>query len=157
MFYDPGKEDPSYKKKFEPLFKFGAPRDIITAFDIKEKIYVKVFKNLIECVVLEGSNQFDLAMLTWLLLHTEGHLFVNVPTPTEPKKLLHLHNVVRNDKVENVTSIITSSITLYPCHIVLQTKFQTYNSIFNSPVINKHGLARIYKQVRNSRLEDQSG
>jgi hypothetical protein len=155
--YIPGKEDPKWNASWEPLFKFGAPRDIVTAFDIKEKIFVKVFNNLIECVVLEGANQYDLAMLAWLLLHTEGHLFVNVPTQMEPKRLLHITNVKADSKVMDTTSKMTSSITKYPCHFVLQAKFQTYNSIFNSPVIHRHGLARIYKEVRNKVLEAQAG
>lgn len=144
------------KSKWQPMFKFGAPRDTITQFNINEHVYVKVFKSLIECVCLKGTIQDDLTLLAWLLLHCKGHLFVNLPTPTEPKKLFHIHNLQPTNKVQNVTVLLSSHVNKISTHFVLQCQFQTYNSIFNSEIINKHDLARIYHKLSTEMMELQT-
>lgn len=143
----PPAEDPDYKETWSPLFKFGAVPDIVTEFNIKEKIWFRVYRNLVEVVIVEEANQTQIAMAAWFLAHAEGHLLVNTPVPDDPKKLLHITNIELNSKISSIALAMTGAIMAYPCHFVHETKFHTANSIFGSAIINKYALRRLYDQL----------
>ena len=137
-----------------PLFRFGAPRDLIVGLvNVKDRVMFKVFSNLVEFVIMEGADEYDLAMAMWLISHCQGHLFVNSPTQEDPKKLVHIANVTEKSRVADLVRSIATNLVRYPSHFVLETTFDTQNSIFGSLLLNKHSVNRIYKAVKNDYLD----
>ena len=114
---------------------------------------IKVFTNLVEIIVMEGVDEYDLAMAMWLISHCQGHLFVNSPTQEDPKKLVHIANVTEKSRVSDLVRSMATNLVRYPSHFVLETTCSTQNSIFGSLLLNKHSVKRIYKAVKNDYLD----
>ena len=75
------------KPKPWPLFKYGTQADCMHEFQLKEKAYVRVFRNLIEIVFLKGVDSDTVAMIAFLICHVEANLYVNTPTEKDYKHL----------------------------------------------------------------------
>ena len=147
-------EDDRWKKPNLPMFRYGVPGDVVSdLINIKDKVLIKVFTNLVEIIVMEGVDEYDLAMAMWLISHCQGHLFVNSPTKEDPKKLIHIANVTEKSRVADLVRSIATNLVRYPSHFVLETTFDTQNSIFGSLLLNKHSVNRIYKAVKNDYLD----
>lgn len=140
-----------------PMFKFGAPSDLVTQMiNIKDRVLFKTFTNLVEMIVMEGADEYDLAMALWMLSHCEGHLMINIPTEKEPKKLLHVANVSEKSRISELVRSVVGHLYSYPAHLVLETKFSTKGSIFDSPEItNRTAIAKIYEKVKMDYLEQK--
>ena len=105
-------------------------------------------------IVMEKADEYDLAMALWMLSHCEGHLMVNIPTPQEPKKLLHVANVSEKSRISELVRAVVGHLYSYPAHLVLETKFSTKGSIFDSPeVTNQQAIKQIYDKVKMDYLE----
>ena len=147
-------QDDRWKKPNLPMFRYGVPTDVVSELiNIKDKVLMKVFTNLVEIIVMEGVDEYDLAMAMWLISHCQGHLFVNSPTQEDPKKLVHIANVTEKSRVSDLVRAISTNLVRYPSHFVLETTFSTQNSIFGSLLLNKHSVNRIYKAVKNDYLD----
>ena len=147
-------QDDRWKKPNLPMFRYGVPSDVVSdLINIKDKVLMKVFTNLVEIIVMEGVDEYDLAMAMWLISHCQGHLFVNSPTQEDPKKLVHIANVTEKSRVADLVRSIATNLVRFPSHFVLETTFDTQNSIFGSLLLNKHSVNRIYKAVKNDYLD----
>ena len=147
-------KDTRFNKPNLPMFRYGVPSDVISdLINIKDKILMKVYRNLVEFIVLEGVDEYNIAMAMWLVSHCEGHLHVNAPLPTDPKNLVHIANVTEKTKVVDLVAAVARNLVRYPTHFVLETTFDTANSIFGSLLLNKHSVNRIYKAVKNDYLD----
>ena len=115
------------------MFRFGVPSDVISdLINIKDKILMKVYRNLVEFIVMEGVDEYNLAMAMWLVSHCQGHLFVNSPVPNDLKKLVHIANVTEKSKVRDLVASVARHLVKYPTHFVLETTFDTANSLFDA-------------------------
>jgi hypothetical protein len=138
------------EKHLNKLFRFGEPTEAISSLIvIKDHVFCKIFKGLVEFIIEEGVAVSDIRMMAWLLTNCEGtnHLFVNTPTDTDPMRLMHIANVKHHGRVSDVTKAITKGLAKYPCHYVLQCQFKTTNSLLGSVFMNPHSLERIYNNV----------
>ena len=154
--YDGRKERPDYRPPNLPLFRFGAMKDAMTEMiNIKDRVIFKSFTNLVEIIVLEKADEYDIAMAMWLLSHCTGHLLMNTPTPTEPKKLIHIANVTKESRIRDLVHAVVGHTITHPAHFVLQSKFSLQGSIFDSPLMNKHTMARVYTAVKNDYIENK--
>ena len=153
--YLDGGVDPRYRRPNEPLFRFGAAGDLVKQMvNIKDRVLFKVFRNLIEIIVMRGVDEYDLAMAFWLLTHVEGHLFVNLPTPDNPKKLVHIANVTQKSRISELVTTAVGQLVRYPTHFVLQTQFSTMKGIFtNKAISNREAMDKIYEKVKLDYLE----
>ena len=149
------RQDPDpYRPPNLPLFRFGAMKDAMNEMtNIKDRVIFKVFSNLVEIIVMEKADEYDLAMAMWLLSHCTGHLMLNTPTTDQPKKLIHIANVTKESRIRDLVFSIVGNITRYPAHFVLQTKYSMDGSVLASPLMNKHTLARVYTAVKNDYIE----
>ena len=103
---------------------------------------------------MEGADEYDLSMPMWLISHVEGHLFINLPTPNDPKKLQHLANITKTSRISDLVSTVVGHLLKYPAHLVLQAKFKLNDSIMNQPELqNREAMNMIYEQVKNDYLE----
>jgi len=149
-------ERPDYRPPNLPLFRFGAMKDAMTEMvNIKDRVIFKAFTNLVEIIVLEKADEYDIAMAMWLLSHATGHLLMNSPTPTEPKKLIHIANVTTTSRIRDLVHAIVGNTLSHPAHFVLQSKFNLEGSIFDSPMLNKHTINRVYTAVKNDYIENK--
>ena len=147
-------QDTRYKKPTAPMFRFGVPSDVISdLINIKDKVLMKVYRNLVEFIVMEGVDEYNLAMAMWLVSHCQGHLFVNSPVPGDLKKLVHIANVTEKSKVRDLVASVARHLVKYPTHFVLETTFDTANSLFGSMMLNRHSINRIYAAVKNDYLD----
>ena len=122
--------------------------------NVKDRVMFKVFSNLIELVVMEGADEYDLAMAMWLLSHVEGHLFINLPTPDDPKRLQHLANITPTSRISDLVSTIVGHLLKYPAHLVLQAKFKIDDSVMHQPELqNREAMNLIYEKVKADYLE----
>ena len=136
------------KKKDWPLFRFGTFKDCLNEFELKEKIYVRVFRNLLEAVILEGATSDLVATLAFLICHTESNLYVNSPKIDDAKHLVHIGMVSKDKrKISDVAKMITSNIQRYPTHIVVETRFHLDNSYLNSKHMNKLSLEKVMDNI----------
>ena len=150
------KEREDYVAPNLPLFRFGALKDAMGEMtNIKDRVIFKVFSNLVEIIVMEKADEYDLAMAMWLLSHATGHLMINTPVPDNPKKLLHIANVTKETRIRDLVFAIVGNIITHPAHLVLQTKFNLEGSVLASPLMNKHTLARVYTAVKNDYIENK--
>ena len=151
------RQDPDpYRPPNLPLFRFGAMKDAMNEMtNIKDRVIFKVFSNLVEIIVMEKADEYDLAMAMWLLSHCTGHLLLNSPTPTDPKKLIHIANVTKESRIRDLVHAVVGNILTHPAHFVLQSKFNLEGSIFDSPMLNKHTMARVYTAVKNDYIENK--
>ena len=141
----------------EPLFRFGAPRDLVQQMvNVKDRVLFKVFTNLVEIIVMKGADEYDLAMAMWLVSHMEGHLFANLPTKDDPKRLTLLTNVTKESRVSDLVSKIVGTLIKYPAHFVLQTKFSTRKSVLVRPELqNLEAINEIYEKVKTDYTENK--
>ena len=146
---------PKSKKKAPwPLFRYGVERDCMHEFELKEKIYVRVFRNLVECVVMEGVTSDLVGTLAFLLCHVEANIYVNQPKPDDIKHLVHIGMISKEKrKISDVAKLIATNVHQYPAHFVVETRFHTKNSYLNSHFINKHTLGRIMDKIKSLAIE----
>jgi hypothetical protein len=145
------------EKQLNKLFRFGEPTAAVSSLIvIKDRIFAKIFTDLVEFIVEEGVASSDIRMMAWLLTHCAGnnHLFANTPTDSDPMKLLHIANVKQHGRVSDVTKAITKALARYPTHFVMQCQFQTTNTLLGSVFMNKESLERIYKNVNLQRDDE---
>ena len=103
---------------------------------------------------MEGADEYDLALAMWLISHVEGHLFINLPIPGDPKKLQHLANITKKSRISDLVSTVVGHLLKYPAHLVLQAKFKLNDSIMSQPELqNREAMNMIYEQVKNDYLE----
>ena len=115
-----------------------------------------IFTNLIEIIVMKGADEYDLAMAMWLVSHVEGHLFVNLPTKDDPKRLSFLTHVKKDSKIADLVSKIVGTLVKYPTHFVLQTKFTTENSVFmRAELQNLEAVNMIYDKVKTDYVDQK--
>ena len=118
-------------------------------FKIHDKIFVRVFRNLVEAVILEGVSTEEIGLLAFLISHVDCNMFATMPTQDDPKRLVHIGMAAKDSsRIGQVAQNIQSSIRFYPSHIVLETRFHTSNSIFNSVCMNRRTLRRMMAHVR---------
>jgi len=128
-----------------PLFYFGVRT--IRQFQLRNKIYCRIFPNLVEVVVLRGVTTEDILVLAFLLCHSESNLFV---ASNKDRKLTHIGRVTREQReVKNVSRTIQSAIREFPCHLVVEVKYSTINSLVGSPMMNKTTINRLYTVVND--------
>ena len=141
----PGKKNPW------PLFFYGVEADIMREIQNHEKLYVRVFRNLVEAVIMEGVSSEEIGLLAFLVSHVDCNLFATMPTQDDPKRLVHIGMAAKDQsKLADVAKTIQGSIRFYPAHIVLETRFHTKNSIFNSVVINRRTMNRMMSRIKQS-------
>ena len=117
--------------------------------NIKDRVLFKVFTNLVEVILMKGVDEYDLAMAFWFLSHLEGHLFINLPSPDNPKKLVHLANVTKTSRISDLVHVVVGHLVRYPTHLVFQSKFSTKGGVLtNDSVTNRAAIDKIYEQVR---------
>ena len=134
------------KKTPWPLFRFGITKDCMFEFSILDKIYVRCFRNLVEAVIVEGVRSSDVAVLSFFINHVDARVYVNIPTDNEPKKLRHIANAYSKPTVQQLkelTRAMIASIVKYPTRVVVETKFQTVDSIFNSDLTNPSTIRKL--------------
>jgi len=139
------------------LFRFGAPSQAVSSLIIiKDKIFARVFIDLVEFIVEEGVQAGDIRMMAWLLTNCGGknNLFVNIPTPADPMKLRHIANVEYKGRLANITKSISKALYQYPTHYVMQCQFKTTNTLLGSFFMNPESIKRMYNNV-NLRLADE--
>ena len=118
-------------------------------FQIHDKIYVRVFRNLVEAVITEGVSSEEIGLLAFLVSHVDCNMFATMPTADDPKRLVHIGMASKDKtKIGDVAKTIQGSIRFYPSHIVLETRFHTKNSVFNSTVINRRTMRRMLASIR---------
>ena len=145
------------EKHKNKLFRFGEPTQAVSSLIvIKDRIFAKVFTNLVEFILEEGVVGSDIRMMAWLLTNCEGtnHLFVNTPTDAEPMKLMHIANVAYHGRVSDVTRAITKAMVKFPTHYVMECQFKATNTLLASTFMNPESLERIYKNV-NMKRDDE--
>ena len=149
VIFDKGDRKP-WRAPNEPLFRFGAARDLVTQMvNVKDRVLFKVFKNLIEIIIMKNVDENDIAMALWLLTHVSGHLFVNLPSQDNPKKLVHIANITKQSRISDLVHTVVGQLVKFPTHLVLQAQFSTEGSIFtNKAVTNREALDKIYERVR---------
>jgi hypothetical protein len=139
------------KRKPWPLFFYGVEPDIMREFTIHHKIFVRVFRNLVECVIMEGVSSEEIGLLAFLTSHVDCNMYSTMPTQDDPKRLVHIGMSSSKTKdLARVAQTIQGGIRVYPAHIVLETKFHTKNSVFNSAAINRHSLRRMLLKIKRS-------
>ena len=149
-------EQDKWRQPNLPLFRFGAPKDAMSQIvNIKDRVLFKVFTNLVEIIIMEKADEYDLAMAMWLISHCTGNLYINIPQETDPKRLLHIATVKKESRIKDLVYAVVGNVVRHPAHLVLETKFSTANSILDGELINKHSLNRIYAAVKNDYLEDK--
>ena len=138
-----------------PLFRFGAQKDLMVEMvNVKDRIMFKVFSNLIEVIIMEGADEYDLAMAMWMITHVPGHLFINLPTADDPKKLKHLANVTKNSRVSDLVTAVVGHLIKYPAHLVLQSQFAIDESLMNQPELqSREAMNLIYEKVKDDYLQ----
>ena len=80
---------------------------------------------------------------------------INTPTPTDPKKLLHIANVTKESRIRDLVHAVVGNTLTHPAHFVLQSKFKLTGSIFDSPLLNRHTMNRVYTAVKNDYIENK--
>ena len=150
-----GEED-KWRQPNLPLFRFGAPKDAMSQMvNIKDRVIFKVFTNLVEMIIMDKADEYDLAMAMWLLSHCEGNLYINIPQETDPRRLLHIATVKKDSRIRDLVHAVVGNVVHHPAHLVLETKFSTADSVLDGELINKHSLDRIYSAVKNDYLENR--
>ena len=143
-------------KKPKPwhLFKYGVMEDCLNEFQLKEKAYCRVFRNLIEIVFLKDVDSDTVGMMAFLVCHVEANLYVNTPTDSNYKHLTHIGMVSKDKrKPSEVARLMASNIRAYPSHFVCEVRFHAGNSIFNSHHINRYTLGRIMEKITAIRVQ----
>ena len=106
-----------------PLFKYAVGMDIIRDFNIRENIWVRVTKSLIEVVVLENTSEFEVRVIAFMLNHVVGKFLVNTPLPEDSDKLKHILDVKNETKDNQVSSAMFRELEKFPTHFVLYSDF----------------------------------
>ena len=133
-----------------PLFKYGSVYDILKEFDINRKIFVRIYKNLVEVVVLKGVKEPELKVVAWILNHLIGTFFVNTPTPQDTAALKHIKNVTKETKSVEILKCMMKYLDdrFYPIHFVLATKHNMLGQPINA-MVNSMTIGRLYKAYHN--------
>ena len=146
----PNEADPQFVREVTPLFRFGAPSDAMTdLIEIGSKVYVKVFRPLLEVIVHEGVTEADIRFIANLLLHANGPLFVNLPKPDDPSYLLQLGHVDEKTRIRDLQAAMTGALAgqTYPVHFVLRADFDVRKSIFLGRWVSQEAIQHMKKHL----------
>ena len=123
---------------------------------IKNKIYARVFLDLVEFIIEEGVESTHVRMMAWLLTNCGGknNLFVNLPSDSDPMRLKHIANVEYKGRLSSITKAITKALVKYPTHYVMQCQFKTTNTLLGSIFMNPASIDRMYNNI-NMREDDE--
>ena len=113
-------------------------------------IFVRIYKNLVEVVVLKGVKEAELKVVAWILNHLIGTFFVNTPTPSDTSALKHIKNVTKETKSMEILKCIQRYLDdrFYPIHFVLATKHNMMGQPVNA-MTNSMTIGRLYKVYYN--------
>ena len=131
-----------------PLFKYAYVGDLIRDFDIKQHIWIRVTKSLIEAVVLQGAKDFEIRCLAFMLNHVEGHFLVNTPVPEDGYKLKQIMKVTKETRDSDVSKAIFRELYEYPTHLVLYSDFNVANSSIMPLIASRKTAIRIADAFR---------
>ena len=131
-----------------PLFKYAFIGDLIRDFDIKSHIWVRVTKSLIECVILQGTKDFEVRALAFMLNHVVGKFLVNTPVPQDAYKLKHILDVRNDTRDSDVAKSIFREIETYPVHFVLYADFNVSGSAIMPLIASKQTAVRLADAYR---------
>ena len=136
-------DDP--KISHDPLFKYSYHGDILRDFALNGFIYVRITKSLIECVFLQGVNEFEINTLSYILGHIVGQFFVNMPTQTDNTKLIHIGDVLNETHQREIAKMITKNLNRqqFPMHFVLYSKWNISSSNLMHKVASNHTIRRL--------------
>ena len=81
---------------------YRLPLSQSSSFNIDKLIYVRIYKHLIEIVLLKGVNESQVKTVAWILNHTIGTLHVNTPMPDDSAKLKHILNITNETESNNI-------------------------------------------------------
>ncbi len=152
----PNVEDPTFVKEVVPLFRFGSPSDVMTdLIEIGSKVFVKVFKPLLEIIIHEGVSENDIRFIGSLILHAHGPFFVNIPSKDDPMRLLQLGQVDDTTRLRDIQAAITGALSgnAWPIHFVLRADFKVRQSIFVSKWVSPEGIDHMRKHLTFKEIE----
>ena len=137
-----------YKPGNIPLFRYGAPHDIVSdVIEIGKKVWFKVFKNLVELIVLDGILPEQIAFACWMISHVDGPLLVNVPTQADPSALKHIAEIGPQSRIGDIVRLMTRNIVRYPTHFVVKSEFKLGpDNVIAGATIREH-LDEYYQRV----------
>ncbi len=137
-----------YKPGNIPLFRYGAPHDIVSdVIEIGKKVWFKVFKNLVEIIVLDGILPEQIAFACWMISHVDGPLLVNVPTQADPSALKHIAEIGPKSRISDIVRLMTRNIVRYPTHFVVKSEFKLGpDNVIAGATIREH-LDEYYQRV----------
>jgi hypothetical protein len=137
-----------------PLFKYAYSGDILRDFDLNKFIYVRVCKNLIEAILLNGVREWEIKVLAYMLNHVVGQMFVNIPTNEDNAKLHHIFNVTKGSETKDIYNAISKNVDpqSYPMHFVLYAKWNVEGSSLMHQM-NKKTVGRLLKAYKTERKD----
>jgi hypothetical protein len=137
-----------------PLFRYGAPHDIVSdVIEIGKKVWFKVFRNLVELIVLDGVLPEQIAFACWMIHHVDGPLLVNLPTQADPSALKHIMDIDGKTRIRDIVQRMTRSLIRYPTHFVVKSVFRLgKDNIIAGNTIREH-LDEYYQKVTMDYLE----
>ena len=107
---------------------------------------MRCFKKLVEAVIMESTRTSEVAVLAFFINHVDARVYVNIPLDTDPRRLQHIANAYKDTNVgqlRQLSQAIVASIIKYPTRIVVETKFQVQDSIFNSDLTNSITIRKL--------------
>ena len=117
--------DPRWRPPHLPMFRYGAPQDIVSdVIEVGQKVWIKVFQNLVEMICLQGVTEDQIAFGCWLIHHVDGPLLVNLPTHKDPDALKHLMDVSDKTRIRQMTQMIMRQLVRYPTHFVIKSDYR---------------------------------
>ena len=130
-----------------PLFKYGAVEDILKEMNILRKIYIRFYRAQVEIVCLKGVREFEIKLAAYFLAYLEGAFFVNIPSPSDNSRLVHILNLKQTDMMQiKKTIMLHLNQVAFPAHFLIQCK----SHLLNNPVLtvaNKHTIGRMTSAV----------
>ena len=126
-----------------PLFKYAVGMDLIRDFNIRQNIWVRVTKTLIEVVVLENTRDFEIRVIAFMLNHVVGKFLVNTPIPEDSDKLKHILDVTNETKDVQLSNVIFKELDNFPKHYVLYSDFNVGGSALIPLIASKKTTGRL--------------
>ena len=136
------------------MFRYGAPHDIVSdVIEIGKKVWLKVFRNLVEVILLDGVLPEQIAFACWMVHHVDGPLLVNLPTQSDPGALKHVMDINEKTRIGDIVRLMTRNIVRYPTHFVIKSHFKLgKDNIIAGATIREH-LDEFYQKVSMDYLE----